>query len=303
MARHSTLGGLLARCTRASVGKPAGHGKAAASFRQVELPRRVGLVAAVQQAVAPLRAFFSEKPAASRLVVKDDEETCPAKLTGGKRMSPVIQLLRGSPDYCPTALKLANDRFGVWFHNFSSYAGISPARRGQGTGSYSGRMFADYSIFKGKGALVLLPVPAKFKEISSGSLAVDRKGAIILKFMPALGQRKYDYQKRQYATLDIHVANSIEKTNDRISVPVSKAEFAVIRASLELLDNKLRVFGGEKDSKFRGILFILLKAVSQYLVQSILSTIRNSKELRGGAIEQLEKAQARLWEAEMIANA
>nr|ACF33350.1 ATP synthase CF0 subunit I [Gonystylus bancanus] len=34
----------------------------------------------------------------------------------------------------------------------------------------------------------------------------------------------------------------------------------------------------------------------------ILNTIRNSEELRGGAVEQLEKAQARLWKVEMEAD-
>nr|YP_009993575.1 ATP synthase CF0 subunit I [Gonystylus affinis]QNO35324.1 ATP synthase CF0 subunit I [Gonystylus affinis] len=36
--------------------------------------------------------------------------------------------------------------------------------------------------------------------------------------------------------------------------------------------------------------------------QKILNTIRNSEELRGGAVEQLEKAQARLWKVEMEAD-
>nr|YP_010623343.1 ATPase subunit I [Monanthotaxis ambrensis]WBF97401.1 ATPase subunit I [Monanthotaxis ambrensis] len=55
-----------------------------------------------------------------------------------------------------------------------------------------------------------------------------------------------------------------------------------------------------------GVLIFFGKGVLTDLLdnrkQRILSTIRNSEELRGGAIEQLEKARARLREAEMEAD-
>nr|YP_010138628.1 ATP systhase CF0 B subunit [Veronicastrum axillare]YP_010605534.1 ATP synthase CF0 subunit I [Veronicastrum latifolium]YP_010929952.1 ATP synthase CF0 subunit I [Veronicastrum robustum]YP_010930039.1 ATP synthase CF0 subunit I [Veronicastrum stenostachyum]YP_010930126.1 ATP synthase CF0 subunit I [Veronicastrum yunnanense]WKK49601.1 ATP synthase CF0 subunit I [Veronicastrum sp. SD-2023a]QQH14573.1 ATP systhase CF0 B subunit [Veronicastrum axillare]WAN80767.1 ATP synthase CF0 subunit I [Ve len=55
-----------------------------------------------------------------------------------------------------------------------------------------------------------------------------------------------------------------------------------------------------------GVLIFFGKGVLSDLLdnrkQRILNTIRNSEELRGGAIEQLEKARARLQKAEMEAD-
>nr|YP_010544862.1 ATP synthase CF0 subunit I [Veronica chamaedrys]UYG22872.1 ATP synthase CF0 subunit I [Veronica chamaedrys] len=55
-----------------------------------------------------------------------------------------------------------------------------------------------------------------------------------------------------------------------------------------------------------GVLIFFGKGVLSDLLdnrkQRILNTIRNSEELRGGAIEQLEKARARLLKAEMEAD-
>nr|YP_010827000.1 ATP synthase CF0 subunit I [Brandisia glabrescens]WFD57361.1 ATP synthase CF0 subunit I [Brandisia glabrescens]WFD57451.1 ATP synthase CF0 subunit I [Brandisia glabrescens]WFD57541.1 ATP synthase CF0 subunit I [Brandisia glabrescens] len=55
-----------------------------------------------------------------------------------------------------------------------------------------------------------------------------------------------------------------------------------------------------------GVLIFFGKGVLSDLLdnrkQSILNTIRNSEELRGGAIEQLEKAKARLRKVEMEAD-
>nr|YP_010331246.1 ATP synthase CF0 subunit I [Oreocnide trinervis]YP_010331498.1 ATP synthase CF0 subunit I [Oreocnide serrulata]YP_010331834.1 ATP synthase CF0 subunit I [Oreocnide kwangsiensis]YP_010331918.1 ATP synthase CF0 subunit I [Oreocnide integrifolia]YP_010332002.1 ATP synthase CF0 subunit I [Oreocnide frutescens subsp. frutescens]YP_010332086.1 ATP synthase CF0 subunit I [Oreocnide frutescens]YP_010332170.1 ATP synthase CF0 subunit I [Oreocnide boniana]UNY35721.1 ATP synthase CF0 subunit I [Oreo len=49
-----------------------------------------------------------------------------------------------------------------------------------------------------------------------------------------------------------------------------------------------------------GVLIFFGKGV--YRKQRILKTIRNSEELRGGALEQLEKAQSRLRKVEMEAD-
>nr|QWL15601.1 ATP synthase CF0 subunit I [Littorella uniflora] len=54
-----------------------------------------------------------------------------------------------------------------------------------------------------------------------------------------------------------------------------------------------------------GVLIFFGKGLSDLLdnrKQRILNTIRNSEELRGGAIEQLEKARTRLRKAEMEAD-
>lgn len=144
---------------------------------------------------------------------------------------------------------------------------------------YPGKTYADFTIFKGKGALTASPILPKFSKIDFGSI-VEKKGGVMLKFMPAVGQRKYDYEKRQIFALspvevgcliglgpnesceffhdpsmkssmegqvkktlnvspistegggyffNLSVTNSAQKTNDRFSVPVSKAEFAVLR--------------------------------------------------------------------------
>ncbi|XP_058097555.1 single-stranded DNA-binding protein WHY2, mitochondrial isoform X1 [Magnolia sinica] len=190
-------------------------------------------------------------------------------------------LYRRTLGYNLSVEKANNNKHGLWFHNLTSRA-VSTARKDLATdGSYSVRTSADYSIFKGKAALVLEPLLPKFKEITSGLFRVDKRGSVMLKFMPAIGQRKYDWEKRQVFALSatelgslmslgpgdsceffhdpskntslegqvrktlsvapmsddggyffsLSVAQSNLKTNERLSVPVSKAEFAVMRTS------------------------------------------------------------------------
>ncbi|KAH7663791.1 Whirly transcription factor protein [Dioscorea alata] len=140
----------------------------------------------------------------------------------------------------------------------------------------SGRTFAEFSIFKGKAALSMSPIMPKFTKMDSGISKVDRRGVVLLKFMPAIGTRKYDWEKRQFFALSaIEVGSLIslgptesceffhdpsmksslegqvkktltvspmgsdggfffgltEKKTERFSVPVTKAEYAVIRAA------------------------------------------------------------------------
>lgn len=146
-------------------------------------------------------------------------------------------------------------------------------------GKISDRVFADYSIFKGKAALSAKPTLPTFSKLDSGNLKMDRRGSIMLTFRPAIGERKYDSEKKQLFALSatevgsfislgpndsceffhdpsmlssnagqvrktlsvkplgdgngyfisLSVVNNILKTNDRFSVPVTKAEFAVMR--------------------------------------------------------------------------
>ncbi|CAH1446480.1 unnamed protein product [Lactuca virosa] len=159
--------------------------------------------------------------------------------------------------------------------------GISTARQSYGAegGRNSGRIFADYAIFKGKAALSVAPVLPSFSKTDSGYTKVDRRGVIMLTFRPAIGERKYDSEKKQLFALSVTevgsfislgpgdsceffhdplmqsrdagqvrkslsikphtdgyfisltVANNILKTNERLTVPVSTAEFAVMRAA------------------------------------------------------------------------
>ncbi|XP_066381049.1 single-stranded DNA-binding protein WHY2, mitochondrial-like [Miscanthus floridulus] len=146
----------------------------------------------------------------------------------------------------------------------------------------SGKKYASYTVFKGKAALSIHPILPSFSKLESGGSRVSRNGSVMLTFFPAVGQRKYDYTKKQLFALsptevgslislgpaesceffhdpsmkssnegmvkkslsitplgcdsgyfvNITVVNSVEKTNDRLSVPVTKAEFSVMRTAL-----------------------------------------------------------------------
>ncbi|MQL82321.1 hypothetical protein Taro_014797 [Colocasia esculenta] len=65
------------------------------------------------------------------------------------------------------------------------------------------RTYADFSIFKGKAALSVFPVLPKFSKMDSGALKIDRKGVVLLQFMPAIGVRKYDSQRKQVFALSL----------------------------------------------------------------------------------------------------
>ncbi|KAG8378565.1 hypothetical protein BUALT_Bualt08G0150100 [Buddleja alternifolia] len=143
------------------------------------------------------------------------------------------------------------------------------------------KIFAPYSIYKGKAALSADPLLPTFSKLESGDYRVERRGVIMLTFWPAIGERKYDWEKRQKFALSateigslislgskdsceffhdpsmqssnagqvrkslsikphadgsgyfisLSVANNIQKTNDRFIVPVTSAEFAVLRTA------------------------------------------------------------------------
>ncbi|KAL3830369.1 hypothetical protein ACJIZ3_019171 [Penstemon smallii] len=143
------------------------------------------------------------------------------------------------------------------------------------------KIFAPYSIYKGKAALSAGPLMPTFNKLDSGGFRIERRGAIMLTFWPAIGERKYDWDKRQKFALStteigslislgskesceffhdpsmqssnagqvrkslsikahadgsgyfisLNVVNNIQKTNDRFVVPVTTAEFAVLRTA------------------------------------------------------------------------
>lgn len=71
------------------------------------------------------------------------------------------------------------------------------------------------------------------------------------------------------------------------------------------MNRKIYVWFGKRSWKFRNEWQENLLSLSDLLdnrKQRILSTIRNSEELRGGAIEQLEKARAHLGKVETAAD-
>ncbi|KAM7508149.1 hypothetical protein LguiA_018602 [Lonicera macranthoides] len=167
-------------------------------------------------------------------------------------------------------------------HNVMSQAGISTARTTfAADGKLMDQIYAPYSIFKGKALLSASPVLPTFRKLESGAIRVDRRGNIMLTFCPAIGERKYDWEKKQRFALSptevgslmslgpkdsceffhdpsmlssnagqvrkslsikphadgtgyfvsLSVVNNILKTNERFTVPVTTAEFAVMRTA------------------------------------------------------------------------
>ncbi|KAJ4829497.1 hypothetical protein Tsubulata_001460 [Turnera subulata] len=176
-------------------------------------------------------------------------------------------------------------------HSLTFQAGISTGSQNFPT---KDRFFAPYAIYKGKASLSVQPVLPTFAKLDSGYLKVARRGSMMLTFVPAIGERKYDYGKKQErlfsfvlitilqnfalsATeigslismgpndsseffhdpgklsstdgqvrkslsikplanssgyfIGLTVVNNILKTNERFSVPVTTAEFAVLKAA------------------------------------------------------------------------
>ncbi|CAA2987124.1 single-stranded DNA-bindig WHY2, mitochondrial isoform X2 [Olea europaea subsp. europaea] len=169
-----------------------------------------------------------------------------------------------------------------WLRGMSTKASLSTA--GQNflpDGRSAAKIFAPYSIYKGKAALSASPILPTFSKLESGGIRVDRRGVIFLTFWPAIGERKYDWDKKQTFALSatevgslislgpkdsceffhdpsmlssnagqvrkslsikahdnaggyfisLNVVNNILKTNDRFVVPVTTAEFAVMRTA------------------------------------------------------------------------
>ncbi|KAK2658803.1 hypothetical protein Ddye_005336 [Dipteronia dyeriana] len=143
------------------------------------------------------------------------------------------------------------------------------------------RLFAPYSIYKGKAAISVNPILPTFTKMDSGHFRVDRKGCILLTFWPAIGEHKYDWAKKQVFALsatevgslismsskdsseffhdpsmkssnagqvrkslsikavpdangyfiNLNVVNNLTKTTDRFVVPVTTAEFVVMKTA------------------------------------------------------------------------
>ncbi|KAJ4717405.1 Single-stranded DNA-binding protein WHY2, mitochondrial [Melia azedarach] len=189
-------------------------------------------------------------------------------------------------------------------HALMSQAGMSTTSQ-----AVSGRVFAPYSVYKGKAAFSVDPVLPTFTKMDSGFLRVKRKGVILLTFWPAIGERKYNWEKRQKFALSptevgslitmgpndssefyhdpgmlssnagqvrkslsikaladgngyfisLNVSNNILKTSERLVVPVTAAEFAVMKTACSFalphlmgwdrLTNQLPQSGPERSSK------------------------------------------------------
>ncbi|KAI5640299.1 hypothetical protein M9H77_00325 [Catharanthus roseus] len=169
-----------------------------------------------------------------------------------------------------------------WFQSITTQSEKSTAGKNfRADGKLGDRVFASYSIFKGKAALSSEPVLPTFSKSDSGGFRVDRRGSIMLKFWPSVGERKYNWEKKQAFALSatevgalinlgphssveffhdpsmkssnagqvrkslsikaqpdgsgylfsLNVVNNILQTNERFVVPVTAAEFEVMRTA------------------------------------------------------------------------
>ncbi|PON34883.1 Transcription factor [Parasponia andersonii] len=93
--------------------------------------------------------------------------------------------------------KDGNLSHGLPLHTFTSRAGISTAEQNLGVKGIA----APYTVFKGKAALSVTPILPTFTKLDSGLHVVERRGVMMLKFIPAIGERKYDWEKKQLFAL------------------------------------------------------------------------------------------------------
>ncbi|CAM0912736.1 unnamed protein product [Alopecurus aequalis] len=70
-------------------------------------------------------------------------------------------------------------------------------------GGQSGRVFASYSIYKGKAAVAFDPRPPQFVPLESGAHKVVKEGFVLLQFAPAVAARQYDWSRKQVFSLSV----------------------------------------------------------------------------------------------------
>ncbi|XP_062109970.1 single-stranded DNA-binding protein WHY2, mitochondrial [Humulus lupulus] len=93
--------------------------------------------------------------------------------------------------------KDGNPRNGLPSFTFTSRAGISTSGQNINIKGFA----APYTVYKGKAALSVNPILPTFTKLDSGIHVVERRGCMMLKFTPAIGERKYDWEKRQMFAL------------------------------------------------------------------------------------------------------
>ena len=64
------------------------------------------------------------------------------------------------------------------------------------------RVFTAYSVYKGKAALSMKPIPPTFTT-SDTSLILKRPGAMLIELAPALGPKVYDWKNKVLFSLDV----------------------------------------------------------------------------------------------------
>ncbi|WVY94724.1 hypothetical protein V8G54_033812 [Vigna mungo] len=205
--------------------------------------------------------------------------------------------------------------------DFTHSAGISTA-----TNNYSAkgiaytryatdRIFAPYTVYKGKAAFSLSPCLPTFTKLDSGTVVVDRRGSMMMTFMHSIGERKYDWDKRQRFALSatevgslitmgshdsseffhdpsmlssnagqvrkslsikpnansngyfvsLNVVNNLLNTKDYFSVPVTTAEFAVMKTACSFALPHIMGWDQITNQQSRGTVGLQRKGGSQVL--------------------------------------
>lgn len=83
------------------------------------------------------------------------------------------------------------------------YGEPPPPPLAPGQGGQSGRVYASYSIYKGKAALSFDPRPPQFVPLDSGAYKVAKEGFVLLQFAPAVAARQYDWTRKQVFSLSV----------------------------------------------------------------------------------------------------
>ncbi|XP_061366386.1 single-stranded DNA-binding protein WHY2, mitochondrial [Gastrolobium bilobum] len=96
-------------------------------------------------------------------------------------------------------------------HRHDTYsAGFSTATNNYAAKGYtSDRIFAPYCVYKGKAAFSLSPCLPTFTKLDSGVVVVERRGSMMMIFMHAVGERKYDREKKQRFALSATEVGSL----------------------------------------------------------------------------------------------
>ncbi|KAM6587884.1 hypothetical protein CsatA_010489 [Cannabis sativa] len=118
-----------------------------------------------------------------------------------KKLSRLLLTSRNQISRNITNGKDGNLSNGLLLRTFTSHAGISTSGQNINVKGGIAGFSAPYIVYKGKAAFSVTPVLPTFTKLDSGLHVVDRGGCMMLKFTPAIGERKYDWEKRQLFAL------------------------------------------------------------------------------------------------------
>ncbi|KAK3264778.1 Single-stranded DNA-binding protein why1, chloroplastic [Cymbomonas tetramitiformis] len=62
-------------------------------------------------------------------------------------------------------------------------------------------VFVNFHIYKGKGAIAVGAIKPKFAHTQGGAQMLEKPGCMLLEFAPAIGERQYDWSKKQTFSL------------------------------------------------------------------------------------------------------